>query len=444
MQAFPKFETKVSRVIAWLTALVALALFAAPRAKAEDASTSRPPVSEAAVQASQSTTTAVPAPTPAPVPAKTSTKSSKKSSKSSKSAPKPQAEEAAPMPMSKEVSLSESASTDSTGITLRGGRERTDFKTMTIEGEDRVHVDVERPVLQLDLDAAKVHGLESGTAADVLNRVSPDLTTKYLALSATQPTPYLGRPWLRQFATGPVAKFQPNVKGVERWKLVVADSKGELVRTFEGKGDPPKEITWDGRTQNGKLVTPGLTYSYYMEAFDKAGNKRNFVGEGFKVSAYRADTPAGPVLVFSGMSVIASQKSSYGMGSALANRAVAPVILETVSWLNQSTRVQQPVTIAVSARSYEQANLIAKQVGMTMTDLALGDPSRIKAVAEVAPDAADGGVVRVSLAGADPTTGTAVNLSAPSDGKSKDGKKESKKESKKDSKKGSNKDQNKK
>jgi len=442
MQAFPKFETKVSRVIAWLTALVALALFAAPRAKAEDATTSRPPVSEAAVQASQSTTTAVPAPTPAP--AKASTKSSKKSSKSSKSAPKPQAVEAAPMPMSKEVSLSASASTDSTGITLRGGQERTDFKTMTIEGEDRVHVDVERPVLQLDLDASKVHGLESGTAADVLNRVSPDLTTKYLALSATQPTPYLGRPWLRQFATGPVAKFQPNVKGVERWKLVVADSKGELVRTFEGKGDPPKEITWDGRTQNGKLVTPGLTYSYYMEAFDKAGNKRNFVGEGFKVSAYRADTPAGPVLVFSGMSVIASQKSSYGMGSALANRAVAPVILETVSWLNQSTRVQQPVTIAVSARSYEQANLIAKQVGMTMTDLALGDPSRIKAVAEVAPDAADGGVVRVSLAGADPTTGTAVNLSAPTDGKSKDGKKESKKESKKDSKKSSSKDQNKK
>jgi hypothetical protein len=33
---------------------------------------------------------------------------------------------------------------------------------------------------------------------------------------------------------------------------------------------------------------------------------------------------------------------------------------------------------------------------MTMTDLALGDPSRIKAVAEVAPDAADSGVVRVS------------------------------------------------
>ena len=442
MQAFPKFETRVSRVIAWLTALVALALFAAPRAKAADATQSRPPVSDAAVKAAPQTTTTTPAPsvTPTPAPAKTSTKSSKKSSKK---AAKPPAE-AAPTPMTKEVSLDASASDSS--MTLRGGKERTDFKTMTIEGEDRVHVDVERPELQLELDASKVHGLESGTAADVLNRVSPDLTTKYLALSATQPTPYLARPWLRQFASGPVARFQPNVKGVERWKLVVADSKGDLVRTYEGKGDPPKEITWDGRTQKGALVTPGLTYSYYMEAFDKAGNKRNFVGEGFKVSAYRADTPAGPVLVFSGQSLLAAAKSSraFGMGAGSGSRAVPAVILETVSWLNQSTRVQQPVTIAVAARSYEQANLIAKQVGMTMTDLALGDPSRIKAVAEVAPDAADGGVVRVSLAGADPTTGTAVNLSAPSDGKSKDGKKESKKDSKKDSKKGSSKDQNKK
>ena len=445
MQAFPKFETRVSRVIAWLTALVALALFATPRAKAADATQSRPPVSDAAVKASTQTTTATPAPSvtpaapaPAPAPAKTSTKSSKKSSKK---AAKPPVEEAAPTPMTKEVSLDASASDSS--MTLRGGKERTDFKTMTIEGEDRVHVDVERPELQLELDASKVHGLESGTAADVLNRVSPDLTTKYLALSATQPTPYLARPWLRQFASGPVARFQPNVKGVERWKLVVADSKGDLVRTYEGKGDPPKEITWDGRTQKGALVTPGLTYSYYMEAFDKAGNKRNFVGEGFKVSAYRADTPAGPVLVFSGQSLLAAAKSSraFGMGAGSGSRAVPAVILETVSWLNQSTRVQQPVTIAVAARSYEQANLIAKQVGMTMTDLALGDPSRIKAVAEVAPDAADGGVVRVSLAGADATTGTAVPLAGSSDSKDK---KESKKDSKKDSKKESKKDQNKK
>ena len=430
MQAFPKFEPRLSRVLAWLTALAALALLGAPRAKAEDAKASRPPVSAAAVQASPQTAKAAPAEKAASVPTE------KTASAPEKAAPAPAEKAAQAATQTKEVKIQESASDSS--MTLRGGQERTDFKTMTIEGEDRVHVDVERPELSLELDAEKVRGLESGTAADVLNRVAPDLTTKYLALSATQPTPYLARPWLRQFATGPVARFQPNVKGVERWKLVVADSKGETVRTYEGKGDAPKEITWDGRTQSGALVTPGLTYSYYFEAYDKAGNKRNFVGEGFKVSAYRVDSPTGPILVFSGQSLLAAQKSSraFGMGAGTGSRAVPPVILETVSWLNQSTRVQQPVTVAVTARSYEQANLIAKQVGMTMTELALGDPSRIKAVAEVAPDAADGGVVRVSLAGTE-LPGTAVPLTGSPE--SKDSKKDSKKESGQKSKKDSGK-----
>ncbi len=425
MQAFPKFEPRLSRVLAWLTALAALALLGAPRAKAEDAKAARPPVSAAAVQASPQTPKAAPAEKPASAPV------AKAASTTTpvKAAPAPVKKAAPAATQTREVKIQDSASDSS--MTLRGGQDRTDFKTMTIEGEDRVHVDVERPELSLELDATKVRGLESGTAADVLNRVSPDLTTKYLALSATQPTPYLARPWLRQFATGPIARFQPNVKDVERWKLVVADSKGETVRTYGGKGDAPKEITWDGRTQSGALVTPGLTYSYYFEAYDKAGNKRNFVGEGFKVSAYRVDSPTGPILVFSGQSLLASQKSSraFGMGAGTGSRAVPPVILETVSWLNQSARVQQPVTVAVTARSYEQANLIAKQVGMTMTELALGDPSRIKAVAEVAPDAADGGVVRVSLAGTE-MPGTGVPLTGS---KGKDSKKESNQKSKKDS-----------
>ena len=55
---------------------------------------------------------------------------------------------------------------------------------------------------------------------------------------------------------------------------------------------PPEEITWDGRSSRGEPVTPGLTYSYVFEAFDRAGNKRNFVGEGFRLTAYRLATLA--------------------------------------------------------------------------------------------------------------------------------------------------------
>lgn len=292
------------------------------------------------------------------------------------------------------------ASADS-GMTLRGGQDRTDFRTMTVEGEDRVHLDVERPPLLLELDPEKVSGLESGTAADVLNRVPPDLMTSYLGVSAHQTTPYLGRPWLRQFATGAVAVFHPAVKGVERWKLVVADSKGQTVATFQGQGDPPKTISWDGRSQSGAPVTPGLTYSHYFEAYDRAGNKRNFVGEGFRVSAYRLETPMGPVLVFSGQSLLAANGvgRSASLGGSPGQRATPPVVLELASWLNQSPRISQPVRVTATARSYEQANLLAKQVSASLAQLTLGDPARVQGVAEVVADAPDGGMIRVGVTG---------------------------------------------
>jgi hypothetical protein len=395
MVAFPERNSRVTRSLLWLAAITALVLFGVPRAKAEDkaaatAKPSRPPVSTAAVEASSD---AKPAPPSVSEPKSAESKSVTKSPS-----------------VSKEVSTTTDAKSETeAGMTLRAGQDRTDFRSMTIEGEDRVQVEVERPDLALDLDAEKVSGLESGGAADVMNRVAPDLTSAYLGLSSKMPSPYVGRPWLRQFVSGPIARFQPNVKGVERWKLVVLDSKGEVVRTFTGNGDAPKEISWDGRSQSGALVTPGLTYSYYFEAFDKAGNKRNFVGEGFKVSAYRADSSAGPVLVFSGQSVIAAQKNgrAFGMGAANGSRAVPAVILEAVSWINHASSVSQPIQVTVNARSYEQANFLAKQVAATMSELALGDPSRVRTSAEVAPDAADGGVVRVSLGNADPTTGAA-------------------------------------
>lgn len=287
---------------------------------------------------------------------------------------------------------------DST-MTLQGGKDRTDFRTMTVEGEDRVQVVVERPPLLFDLDPEKVPGLESGSAADVLNRVAPDLSTGYMSMSSHQPMPYAARPWLRQFTSGSVARFQPEVKDVQRWKLMVADSKGQTVMTYSGTGDPPKDIAWDGRTQGGALVTPGLTYSYVFEAYDKAGNKRNFVGEGFKVSAYRVETPAGPVLVFSGQSLLASNGASgAGMGMGGPVRATSPIVAEAAMWINQSTRVLQPVRVTATARGYEQANLLAKQVGAALGDLTLGDPARIQSVAEVVPDAPDGGMVRIGFA----------------------------------------------
>lgn len=430
MFVYPGFDRRMMRALLWLSALAALSLFGAPAAKAADTTpqpstpTVTPPkegTTQPAVTAPSSSTTAG---SVAPATGTTATKSTKaKSRKSSRSghAARPTISAAAVTEATGAPSGASSAGASSdSAMTLRGGQDRTDFRTLTVEGEDRVHVEVERPTLVLDLDADKVPGLESGTASDVLNRVAPDLTTAYLASSTDQPMPYIARPWLSQFATGSVARFAPNVKNVERWKLMVADSKGQIVKTYEGKGDPPKEMRWDGRSQNGNPVTPGLTYSYIFEAYDKAGNKRNFVGEGFRVSAYRLDSPSSPMLVFSGQTLLAAQRSgaSFGMGGATGSKATPAIILEAASWINQSERVGQSLRVTATARSYEQANLLSKVVGSSLNQLVLGDPARIQTVGEVVPDAPDGGTIRIALGPVGPDGSTSGGLLSPTPVKS--------------------------
>jgi hypothetical protein len=403
MRSYPRMSDDTIQLLAALALAAALALVFGNASRAEAAKgtkASRPPVSDAAKQnAAESTTSKS-------VGAQTSgamTSTAVLGSPEIKSAPEP-------------PRTSSSAPSDS-GMILKGGQEHTDFRTLTIEGEDRVHVEVERPALKLDLDPEKVAGLESGTARDVLNRTPPDLTSTYYALTADEPMPYLGRPWLDQFATGAVARFQPKMDKVDRWKLVVADSKGQTVREFQGKGDPPKEIVWDGRTQDGSLVTPGLTYSYYLEAYDRAGNKRNFVGEGFRVSAYRVDTPLGPVLVFSGSNLSDPSTSSRLYGPATASKATSPILLEAASWINQSTKMAQPIRVTVTARGRDQANLLAKQVGTALAELTLGDPARVQAVASVEQDAPDGGTIQIAL-GVTPPAGGSLSPGTPAASKS--------------------------
>lgn len=50
---------------------------------------------------------------------------------------------------------------------------------------------------------------------------------------------------------------------VRRWSMALRRSTGELVRVFEGTGDPPLQVEWDGRDQSGRVVPEG-TYGYEL------------------------------------------------------------------------------------------------------------------------------------------------------------------------------------
>ena len=336
------------------------------------------------------------APTPAPSP-------SAPASPAATSAPaKPAARRAGTSPAPSHGTAAETRATatpsragSDTSMTIPAGQEGAVFRSLTVEGEDRVHLEFERPPLALDLDPASAPGLDWGTAADVLNRTVPDFGAPMLESSAAVATPAIAHPWLGHFMTGAVARFRPDVKGVERWKLTIVDSKGQSVAAFEGKGEPPAEIAWDGRTAGGGLVTPGLTYSYVMEARDRAGNKRNFVGQGFKVAAYRLDSVENPMMVFTGRELPAPDPTRPASSPA-DHEAAAPILIEAASWLTQSPTALQAVKVTATARTFEQAQSLCALVTRQMSPYLLGDPARVQAVTDVQPDAPEGGAVRIA------------------------------------------------
>lgn len=284
------------------------------------------------------------------------------------------------------ASSSSSAPAD-TSMALAGGQDGTVFKSLTIEGENKVQITFERPELSMDLDPSQAPGLTWGSSLDVLNRTVPDLDTPLLETSSFFRSPYQIRPWLTVFETGPVAIFNSDLDNVHQWTLLVVDSRGREVVQFEGKKNPPSRIEWDGRKQDGALALPGLTYSYVLEAYDKAGNKRRFVGDGFQLEAYRRDDGVSQEFLISGVQWTDAQRQARPGASAF--------LLETATWLNMRTRSGDPVTVTAIARTYAEAKALGDQVAEEIQPLIPGPGTRIAVSAIAEPGSPAGGILNI-------------------------------------------------
>ncbi len=64
----------------------------------------------------------------------------------------------------------------------------------------------------------------------------------------------------------------PVKKQIETWSLTLKDLKGKLVRSFDGSGEPPRELVWDGTGLDGKPAADAV-YSYAFLTVDQAGNR---------------------------------------------------------------------------------------------------------------------------------------------------------------------------
>lgn len=278
-------------------------------------------------------------------------------------------------------------------MTLKGNDDGTVLRSLTIEGEDRIQIEFDRPALALEIDGYDIEGLSWGHTMDVVQRREVDLLSPMVETSSLGRPDAMGRPWLRQFRSGSVARFHPTLDDVASWGLTIADSKGDTVRVFTGKGSPPEEISWDGVYESGEIALPGLTYSYVLEARDKAGNRRNFVGPGFEVAPYRLERKGSFDLVLSGKTL---------MGPAAAARPAGsddPWVVEAASWLNQFASADQPIEIHVFARNHDMADAMGEIVREQLLRHLAGSPVRLRVMTEARNEAPKHGVVTIGVRG---------------------------------------------
>ena len=60
--------------------------------------------------------------------------------------------------------------------------------------------------------------------------------------------------------------------GIKNWKITIFEPIGAVFKMFEGKGQLPNEIKWDGYGDNGEIVESAADYTIQVEAMDLANN----------------------------------------------------------------------------------------------------------------------------------------------------------------------------
>ena len=291
-------------------------------------------------------------------------------------------------------------SSPDSNLTLKGGQPGTALGSMTVEEENRIQVEFQRPDLQIELDPRQAPGLTWGSPAEVLQRSMPDMVAPFLAISARARSPYAPHPWLAGFRTGNVVRFAPRMVEVDRWKLTVVDSRSKMVAEFTGEKKPPQEIFWDGRAKDGSPCLPGLTYSYVFEAYDRAGNVRRLAGEGFQIPPYRYATGNDLTFVLAARQLEPAARPAAALEGSPAEPKDPALLQEAASWLNLRTRPAGPVRILAVARSLPEADQLGQRISATLQPLIQGEASRLAVTTRVEPGAPEAGAVIITTAGA--------------------------------------------
>ncbi len=242
---------------------------------------------------------------------------------------------------------------------------------VVIKGGERSGVKSERKLLEVELNpddpiqpTLEVEEDMLGSQPEAMSNPKSG-TAQYLA------NPRLIVPARFQIAKDPVKVFYPlrQIMAVSPtlsqeigtgWEMVITDTEGRSFRKFSGRGLPPSNISWNGRSDRAEIVGVGKNYSPVITYQDIRGQTRNFVGEPFTFNGVMHQESKGLIISLSPDAVFDGKKSAGSDRESIGDNGMA-LLEEAADWVKRNY-----YTFPLRIESYGKSETLAGSRGETV------------------------------------------------------------------------------
>lgn len=213
-----------------------------------------------------------------------------------------------------------------------------------IKGGEKTGVTSEKPLLEIEINPDKPIYPILEVEEELLKRQPESLHNPRAGFSESLSNTHTILPGRIRLAKDPVKVFYPlrEIMTVSPslsqeigtgWEVVITDADGHSFRKFSGRGLPPSNIPWNGRSDRGEIVGVGKTYSTVIAFKDTRGQERNFVGEPFSFDGIIHQESKGLVISLS-LSFVFEMKPDLTESETIGESGIE-LLEEAADWIKQ-------------------------------------------------------------------------------------------------------------
>ncbi len=176
-----------------------------------------------------------------------------------------------------------------------GGEGETQVGDEEVTGKAQITIDdAEKPCFDLVPDFFAPLDSILDEKEQVLNKRTLVVIDSFIDESVSLRSPYLRVPTRDNILEDSIRIeiLDPKRKGIKSWRIDICDVRGATLKSYEGKGKPPKTVIWDGRNEQGEeVVIPGEPYNYILTIYGESEQRLRLTGEPFKVKGFQYRRP---------------------------------------------------------------------------------------------------------------------------------------------------------